>query len=325
MRGFIGNTDYDWFTFLRAIEPPIDEVNFWRPGEASFKVLQPGEPFLFHLKSPRNAIGGFGTFVHFSRLPSSVAWDVYGPANGAGSYDELRARLVRLRSRNDIPMTGTSRDFPIGCVLLTQPVFFDEDEWVATPNDWRPNVPPGLAYDLTEGEGRRVWLECLERAAKRPTFAGLSIVPPEPLWTDRIADRPIASGYGTVLSLRPRLGQRSFRVAVLDSYGRRCAVTSEKTLPALEAAHIRAYRDVQEHVLSNGILFRADIHKLFDSGYVTVTPDYHFLVSRRIKEEFENGRDYYALDGTAIRLPQNVSDRPAADALMWHNEQRYLG
>lgn len=33
-------------------------------------------------------------------------------------------------------------------------------------------------------------------------------------------------------------------------------------------AHSR-YRDVQEHSLTNGILFRADVHKLFDSGYVT--------------------------------------------------------
>jgi hypothetical protein len=24
MKGFVANTDYDWFAFLRAIEPPID-------------------------------------------------------------------------------------------------------------------------------------------------------------------------------------------------------------------------------------------------------------------------------------------------------------
>lgn len=32
MRGFVANTDLDRFTDLRAIEPPIDEVNFWKPG-----------------------------------------------------------------------------------------------------------------------------------------------------------------------------------------------------------------------------------------------------------------------------------------------------
>jgi putative restriction endonuclease len=37
---------------------------------------------------------------------------------------------------------------------------------------------------------------------------------------------------------------------------------------------------------------------------VTVTPDDHFQVSRCIKEEFENGRDYYALNGSSIPLPK---------------------
>lgn len=75
----------------------------------------------------------------------------------------------------------------------------------------------------------------------------------------------------------------------------------------------------------NGILLRADIHKLFDTGYVTVTPEYQFEVSRRIKEEFENGRDYYALHGSRIRLPHDVAHRPAVESLSWHNEQRYQG
>jgi hypothetical protein len=40
MRGLVANTDYDWFTYLRAIEPPIDEVNFWKPrSDTSLKAL----------------------------------------------------------------------------------------------------------------------------------------------------------------------------------------------------------------------------------------------------------------------------------------------
>lgn len=81
----------------------------------------------------------------------------------------------------------------------------------------------------------------------------------------------IPGGFGEPALVRPRLGQRSFRIAVLDTYERRCAITSERTLPVLEAAHIRDYADVQQHSINNGILFRSDIHKLFDGGYVTVT------------------------------------------------------
>lgn len=325
MRGFVANTDYDWYTYLRAIEPPIDEVNFWKPGSGTnFGALTPGEPLFFKLKAPYNAIAGFGYFAHFSRLPVSMVWQVYGEANGARTYREMRERLVRIRTRFDRD-TDPKQDFWIGCILVNQPVFFDEQDWIRTPADFKGSIVQGKTYDLESGEGERIWMACLARASRRPGWvAPYPLVPPIPR-IDQIADRPMASGYGAPATIRPRLGQRSFRVAVLDSYGRRCAITNEKTLPVLEAAHIREYRDVQEHAINNGILLRADIHNLFDSGYVTVTPDYHFEVSRRIKEEFENGRDYYALHGAVIRLPQKETDRPAPESLIWHNEQRFLG
>jgi putative restriction endonuclease len=325
MRGFVANTDYDWFTFLRAIEPPIDEVNFWKPGSGTnFGALVPGEPLFFKLKAPHNAIAGFGYFAHFSRLPVSIVWQVYGEANGARSYGEMRERLVRIRTRFDRNI-DPKQDFWIGCILVNQPVFFEERDWVRMPDDFKGPTVQGKTYDLTTGEGGRIWMECLARAARRSDASAPSIYALSALRVDRIADAPMASGYGAPVPVRPRLGQRSFRVAVLDSYGRRCAITNEKTLPVLEAAHIRDYRDLPVHSINNGILLRADIHKLFDSGYVTVTPEYQFEVSRRIKEEFENGRDYYALHGSRIRLPQDVAHRPAVESLIWHNEQRYLG
>lgn len=325
MRGFVANTDYDWFTYLRSIEPPIDEVNFWKPGSGTnFGALVPGEPLFFKLKAPRNAIAGFGYFAHFSRLPVSMVWQVYGEANGAGTYGEMRDRLVRIRTRFD-RNTDPKQDFWIGCILVNQPVFFDEADWVRMPNDFKGPTVQGKTYDLTTGEGQRIWMECLARAARRSDALAPPLDAPQRLRGDRIADAPIASGYGSPIPVRPRLGQRSFRVAVLDSYGRRCAITNEKTLPVLEAAHIRDYHDLPVHSINNGILLRADIHKLFDSGYVTVTPEYKFEVSRRIKEEFENGRDYYALDGSRIRLPEDIADRPAVESLIWHNEKRYLG
>lgn len=45
--------------------------------QSVFKALQPGELFFFKLKASRNAIAGFGFFVHFSTLPVSMAWEVY--------------------------------------------------------------------------------------------------------------------------------------------------------------------------------------------------------------------------------------------------------
>ncbi len=80
-----------------------------------------------------------------------------------------------------------------------------------------------------------------------------------------------------------------------------------------------------EHETPNGLLLRRDIHSLFDTGYVTVTPDLHFEVNRRIREEFDNGKYYYALHGQRIIVPDSVGQRPDPDALSWHNDHRFKG
>ena len=59
MNAYVAATDNQWFNFL-AEQDGIDEVNFWYPrlwgGE--FRVLSDGQPLLFKLKSPHNAIAG---------------------------------------------------------------------------------------------------------------------------------------------------------------------------------------------------------------------------------------------------------------------------
>jgi hypothetical protein len=131
-------------------------------------------------------------------------------------------------------------------------------------------------------------------------------------------------------SVHPRVsigsaGWVKFGSARTHAYQRRCAVTGERTLPALEAAHIRPYGTGGLHEASNGLLLRRDLHSLFDAGYVTVSNDLRFEVSRRIKEEFDNGKHYYALHGQRIVAPENPSYQPDAAALAWHNEHCYRG
>ena len=126
--------------------------------------------------------------------------------------------------------------------------------------------------------------------------------------------------------MRPRLGQGGFRVVVLDEYERRCSITGERTLPVLEAAHIQPYSEEGPHDVTNGILLRSDLHTLFDKGYLTVTNDLKVEVSRRIREEFSNGREYYALQGRELKvLPSDRSHRPEARFLEWHQNNCFLG
>jgi putative restriction endonuclease len=131
--------------------------------------------------------------------------------------------------------------------------------------------------------------------------------------------------YGSPVITLPRLGQGSFRVIVTDAYDRRCALTNERTLPALDAAHIKPYSAEGAHRVDNGLLMRRDLHALFDRGYVTVTPNMQIEVSRRIREEFENGRDYYRLHGLPVRPPSKIVHNPSVEHLKWHNENVYLG
>ncbi len=80
MNGYVANKDFDWFRYLRALYPPVQEVNFWLSGETSFAALQPGEPLVFKLKTPHNAIAGVGFFALYSRLSFSLLWDSYDPS-----------------------------------------------------------------------------------------------------------------------------------------------------------------------------------------------------------------------------------------------------
>ena len=96
-------------------------------------------------------------------------------------------------------------------------------------------------------------------------------------------------------------------------------------MPVLEAAHIKPYGASGPHDPRNGLLLRSDLHTLFDRGYVTVTPEQRFLVSRRIREEFLNGREYYRLDGASVRQPARGELRPSREYLDWHASEVFRG
>ena len=64
---------------------------------------------------------------------------------------------------------------------------------------------------------------------------------------------------------------------------------------------------------------------LIDAGYVTVTPSLELRVSRRIPEEFENGRDHSALEGSPVRMPLAPASPPSSEYLGWHADTVYRG
>jgi len=126
----------------------------------------------------------------------------------------MRERIERLRK------TGVSDphgDYQIGCLMIAEPTFFGPHEWVKAPSDFHPSIQQGTTYDLGQGEGKRLWEECLSRARSRRAVELMEE----------------ARRYGTPMTVLPRLGQGIFRISVTDAYGRACAVTTEHSLPAL--------------------------------------------------------------------------------------------
>ena len=285
-------------------------VNFGNLAHWSFNA--PGfSPFLFKLKAPHRAIAGFGYFARYSALPEWLAWDCFGEANGCGSLEEMHARLERIRRKANVARTLGIRQ--IGCIVVVNATFFPREEWIPQPADWPdPNLRP-MRYDLEVGEGARVWMECLARIQSHPEL--------------RVAEPEVLAGsprYGSPVLVRPRLGQGAFRVSVMEAYNRACAVTEEHSLPALEAAHIRPFAKDGPHEVRNGLLLRADLHRLFEQGYLTVMPDYTLQVSDRLRDDYHNGRSYYPLRGTRISMPGLETERPTRDLLDWHNQNIFL-
>ena len=309
MNFWIGVTDNDWFHFLSGI-PNLDEVNFWQPrGGRRFRALEPGGRFLFKLHWPDNYIVGGAYFAHFSALPASLAWEAFGEKNGAPSFELMRKRIGKYMPGD----RRRRRDYEIGCIVLTEPFFFERDEWIPAPPDFKKPTMPGKKYSLEMETGREVW-EAVQRRLQARAVAEAAQRYPELL----PFEDPRAPMFGDPTLIRPRLGEGAFRVLVTDTYERRCAITGEKALPTLEAAHIKPVSESGAHTIDNGLLLRADVHKLFNRGYVTVTPDYRFLVSRRLKDEFDNWEPYYPFHGEEIWQPQDPECRPNREFLEWH-------
>jgi putative restriction endonuclease len=297
MKTYVGVTDNDWFRFLSLREPDqVDEVNFWQPGAHGFKALQPGEPFLFKLHYPENAIAGGGFFAGYSRLPCGLAWEAFREKNGVADLPQMLARIEHYKK---LPATV---DTEIGCVLLEQPFFFPRDEWIPAPSDWSKNIVSGKTYDLAERTD--LWEAVQYR---------LIALSPETAEQDE--REMFTEGW-----VRQRLGQGSFRALVTQTYERRCAVTREKILPVLQAAHIRPVTHDGPHRIENGLLLRSDVHTLFDRGYLTLERDRTLRVSPHLRADFDNGEFYYSMDGSPIWVPDRPQDQPAVEFLEWHRD-----
>lgn len=303
MKLYVGKTDHDWFEHVKRARPV--EVNFWRPKDTrKFRSLAPGDLFLFKLhKEHGGLVVGGGYFMRHWVLTAKVAWDSFGPDNGAATEEEFYRRLGLLG--------GKGRDREIGCIVLAEPFALEHPFDIPT---WPPSTVQGKGYDLTSSEGMAIFQTVRDQSETIPDIA-----------QDRVAQIRISydePARGPLRTVQTRIGQGQFRLRTLENYERTCCVTGEHTLPALEAAHILPVAQHGHHRLDNGLCLRAAVHRLFDNGLISITPEYRIVVSPLIRDLYLNGRPYYTHDGAKLRaLPAVTSDQPNREALATHVEK----
>lgn len=306
MKAYVGVTDGRWYRFL-AERPHLTEANFWLPsgGPRNFAAIRPEEPFLFKTHHPHDRLVGGGILASYRQLPISLAWEAFGEANGVGSLDDLRRAIGAYLRR---PL-GAVEDPIIGCVMLRDVAFLPPHEGLGSPADFAKNIVQGKGYEISPGVDSRVeqmvsWL--FDRTPSVWDAFEITYTHNGPM-------------FGAPRQVIPRLGQDSFVAIVQDAYEMKCAITGAKIRPALQAAHIRSVKAGGQHRVDNGVLLRADVHIMFDRGLLGVDPATKTLhVSSRLRTEFGNGEEFYAKQGSAIRVPQRRIDQPNAEFLEWH-------
>lgn len=79
--------------------------------------------------------------------------EIFRERNGTDSYPNFRAKIQSYRgignSLNDNPN--------IGCLVLTNPVFFNENDWISIPENHSLNIVQGKSYSTDDSVGREYW------------------------------------------------------------------------------------------------------------------------------------------------------------------------
>jgi putative restriction endonuclease len=266
----------------------------------------------FRLKSPRQAVAGYGFFAHFHLVSLDDAWALFGWKNGDPDRVGFLQRIGSYRGV-DLLDPRQPRE-PIGCTILRDARFWPSERWIRWQADqgWASAIIQGRTeHDVPRAD--RLLAEIAVDAQPIPEEFAPAF---EPLYVD---ERQVALQESVA-----REGQGAFRLRLLDAYGGRCAITGEHTEPVLDAAHIQPYLGPRSNHVQNGLLLTKEFHTLFDLGYVGVTPDFVVHVSPKLRERWQNGERYYPCNGHELQVvPGNAALRPSAAALAWHFKHRF--
>jgi len=125
--------------------------------------------------------------------------------------------------------------------------------------------------------------------------------------------------------VKSRVNQSFFRKTVLASYNSICCITGLSHPNLLIASHIIPWSKNEDHRVNptNGLCLNSLHDKAFDSGLMTVTPDYKVKISDVLLKQKGEDTEYFALfENRPITLPQKFL--PNRDFLEWHNQNVFM-
>lgn len=268
--------------------------------------IPPGETMLLRhdqrgLSALKRGRDWFGSFISIQRADLSpvrsgarfAAQFVRGPALSNGSATAIFVGMTEVYGRWPWDSTRLPR------LWLKDDVKNPKDENEAVDFGWLDQLSDRVGLQVNWGYAPRSWYQWADEKRK-PLISGERNALAEALSTAsmslvlsemdkraknaeyenaeiarELARNPELLAREFILALREtRPEQPKFRALLREAQGDACAITDTNVPEVLEAAHIIPFSEGRScrDFVSNGLLLRSDIHKLFDRLLLSIDP-----------------------------------------------------
>lgn len=284
-----------WFSVADKAAPALSsERNYLYGSRPAWKIVL-------------DTVRQFGRPVSRNEIRASILGDIPG-FNEANLFPELSRLSVNCNSRSNYGANDVARRTDTGHA---------NDQLI------RSGRGTGVLYSVYDPRVDGIWELADSGGGKlRPRL----IVAADRLELDQAHQEAEAAGMvdpsednrrRTMAAIVQRDGQPAFRNALLDAYDRTCAISGCKVEALLEAAHIIPYRGAQTNLVENGLLLRADLHKMFDLHLFRIDP----LARTLHLSALLVASEYAWMEGMQMRMPRDQRQAPLAQSLEHHQER----
>lgn len=125
--------------------------------------------------------------------------------------------------------------------------------------------------------------------------------------------------------VKTRVNQSFFRNTILAAYNNTCCITGIEQREFLIAGHIKPWGIDEANRLNprNGIAINALHDRAFETGYLTITPEYRIKISPLLaKQKSKSLQDFFLkFDNKELILPSRFL--PDVEFLKYHNNERF--